>query len=383
KIRFLGVGAMIIGGIWSLVSIRKSLWSAISQGMDAFKSNKGKAKEYIRTEYDTPISWVIIGAGILVIPIFIIYLREIQDLPISALMSILMVIAGFLFSSVAGYMAGLVGSSNNPISGVTIATILTSALILAALMGTDAEYGAAAAIFIGAIVCCAAAIAGDNMQDLKSGYILGATPRNQQIMQMVGVVAAALVLTPVLSLLHTSYTIGSKALSAPQASLMSSVAEGIFGGELPWTIIWVGIAIGALIIIADEILKKRGSDFRMPVLAVAVGLYLPFSLDSAIFIGGLVAYFSNRFFKKRNVNASDPERKGSEKYGLLFASGLITGEALIGILLAIPIAITANKDFFKLLDQPLPSFVGAAVLVGICYWLYSSITKAYLKRDSE
>ncbi|NNC93977.1 MAG: oligopeptide transporter, OPT family, partial [Chitinophagales bacterium] len=149
KIRFLGVGAMIIGGIWSLVSIRKSLWSAISQGLDAFKSSEGKVKEFVRTEYDTPISWVIIGAGILVIPIFIIYLREIQDLPISALMSILMVIAGFLFSSVAGYMAGLVGSSNNPISGVTIATILTSALILAALMGTDAEYGAAAAIFIG------------------------------------------------------------------------------------------------------------------------------------------------------------------------------------------------------------------------------------------
>lgn len=206
-----------------------------------------------------------------------------------------MIVAGFLFSAVADYMAGLVGSSNNPISGVTIATILTTALLLL-LMGTsDPAKGAAGAILVGAIVCCAAAIAGDYMQDLKAGHILGSTSRNQQIMQMVGVVSGTLLIAPILKLLLVSKGIGlptllhPNPLSAPQATLMMSVASGIFDGNLPWDIIVIWGFIGVLIILADEYLKRKKSNFKMPVLAVAVGLYLPFEFDSSIFIGGLIA----------------------------------------------------------------------------------------------
>ena len=207
QIRYLGVGAMVIGGLWALVSLRSSIAFAVRNGLDAIK-NRNQPSSTLRTERDTPMSWVIIAIGAMIVPVFIIYIREIENVPITALMAILMVIAGFLFSAVAGYMAGLVGSSNNPISGVTIATILTSALILLALLGSGAEKGPAAAILIGAVVCCAAAIAGDNMQDLKAGNILGATPQKQQVMQMVGVISAALVLPLVLQLLNTAYGFG-------------------------------------------------------------------------------------------------------------------------------------------------------------------------------
>ena len=191
-------------------------------------------------------------------------------------------------------MAGLVGSSNNPISGVTIATILTSALILLALLGSGAEKGPAAAIMIGAVVCCAAAIAGDNMQDLKAGYILGATPFRQQIMQMVGVVAAAFTLPLIFQLLLTAYGFGPASadrpdsLAAPQATLMESVARGVFAEIFhgQWFISEQQLVI--VIIILDKIQEKRNS-FRLPVLAIAVGLYLPFELDSAIWVGGVIA----------------------------------------------------------------------------------------------
>ncbi len=391
EIRYLGVGAMIVGGLWAIFSIRKSLVSAVKEGISAFKKTKEQTAAVLRTEYDMPIQWVIMGIGILIVPIFIIYWREIEMLPISVFMTILMVIAGFVFSAVAGYMAGLVGSSNNPISGVTIATILSCSLILVALLGTDSPVGGASAIMIGAVVCCAAAIAGDNMQDLKSGHILGATPRYQQYMQIIGVVAAALVMAPVLNLLHNAYTIGSKDLSAPQATLMMSVAEGVFGGELPWNYIYGGIGIGIAIIVTDQLLARRGSSFRMPVLAVAVGMYLPMYLDTAIFFGGLIAWLVDRYFRKQALataprtdaqlevpssNIDLEMRKGNgEKAGLLFASGLITGEALIGVALALPISIYGT-DVMRLLENPLPDWVGFGVFLAVCAGLYYAVVKS-------
>src|SRR5690606_2169788 len=207
KIRYIGVGAMVVGGLWALIDLRHSIVFAVKSGIHAVR-NRVDQNNILRTEYDTPMSWVLIGIGVLIVPIYIIYVRVIDDVGISIFMAMIMVLAGFLFAAVAGYMAGLVGSSNNPISGVTIATILASALILLALMGSGAEKGPAAAIMVGAVVCCAAAIAGDNMQDLKAGHILGATPFRQQMMQMVGVVSAALVLPLVLQLLMTGYGFG-------------------------------------------------------------------------------------------------------------------------------------------------------------------------------
>lgn len=374
QIRYLGVGAMVVGGLWALINLRGAISLAVKSGMDALKKGGAGVKQ-LRTEMDAPMSWVIIAIGAMIVPVFIIYIREIEQVGITALMSILMVIAGFLFSAVAGYMAGLVGSSNNPISGVTIATILTSALILLALLGSGAEKGPAAAILIGAVVCCAAAIAGDNMQDLKAGHILGATPRSQQIMQMVGVTSAALVLPLVLQLLNTAYGFGPAteaqpdSLAAPQATLMESVARGVFSGDLPWTMVYIGAALGVVIILIDKFQESRGSDFRVPVLAVAVGLYLPFELDSAIMVGGIIAWAVGRY-KRRQPNWSE-ETENESGPGLLFASGLITGEALIGIFLAIPVAIYGSGDIMALLENPLPSVIGLLVVLGICFWLYS------------
>ncbi len=385
QIRYLGVGAMVVGGLWALISLRGAIITAVSSGMEAIKNRKDKLK-ILRTEQDTPMNWVIIAIGVMIVPVFIIYIREIENVPITALMAILMVIAGFLFSAVAGYMAGLVGSSNNPISGVTIATILTSALILLALLGSGAEKGPAAAILIGAVVCCAAAIAGDNMQDLKACNILGATPFRQQIMQMVGVFSAALVLPLVLQLLNTAYGFGPAteakpdALAAPQATLMESVAIGVFDGNLPWTMVYIGMALGVLIIMLDQYQLRRGSSFRIPVLAVAVGVYLPFELDSAIMLGGVIAWLVSRYqARNRRATADDHERAvgAGNRAGLLFASGLITGEALIGIILAIPVAIYGSAEVFALLEDPLSSGIGLIVVFAVTYWLYHIAVNAF------
>ncbi|MEM7107131.1 MAG: oligopeptide transporter, OPT family [Bacteroidota bacterium] len=389
QIRYLGVGAMVVGGLWALLSLRGAIGGAVSAGIKAIK-DKVDSSTILRTEKDTPMQWVIIGIGVMVIPIFIIYLREIENIPISGLMAIIMVIAGFLFASVAGYMAGLVGSSNNPISGVTIATILTSSLILLALLGTGSEKGPAAAILIGSVVACAAAIAGDNMQDLKAGHILGATPQKQQIMQMIGVVAAAFAMPLILELLNEAYGFGPatpekpNSLQAPQATLMQSVAVGVFGGGLPWTMIYIGMALGVVIIVADKWQEARKSEWRIPVLAVAVGLYLPFELDSAIMLGGVIAWAVARYQSKNKLNDPSEEesaKQRSERTGLLFASGLITGEALLGIGLAVPIVLTETGDFMAIAEESFGSEPGLVVILVICVFLYQIATRAYKKAD--
>ncbi len=383
KLRYLGVGAMVVGGLWALLSLAGTLGNAIKSGIEAFKKGGTKMNDVLRTELDTPMSWVIIGVGVLVVPIFIIYQSVIMDVPISIAMALIMVVAGFLFSAVAGYMAGLVGSSNNPISGVTIATILSASLILSALIATDgAASGAAGAILIGAVVCCAAAIAGDNMQDLKAGHILGATPFKQQIMQMVGVVAGALAIPFVLNALLIAYGMGAptaetpNSLTAPQATLMQSVAEGIFGtGQpIPWNIVYVGAAIAVVIIIADQIQKSRGANFRLPILAVAVGLYLPFELDSSIFIGGVLAWM----LTKSTKGAKNKDR--ADNAGLLLASGLITGEALMGIGIAIAIVLGVQMgtphDIAFLYEN-----LGLVILILILIFIYQVVKK--LARSEE
>jgi putative OPT family oligopeptide transporter len=284
-------------------------------------------------------------------------------------MALVMIAAGFLFAAVAAYMAGLVGSSNNPISGVTIATVLFASLVLAAIMGTDAgTEGAAAAILVAAVVCCAAAISGDTMQDFKAGQLVGATPWKQQVMELVGVVAAAVVVAPVLNILLDAYGFGPRtesmpnALQAPQATLMASVARGVFERNLPWGMIAIGAGIAALIIAADRRLESRGSEFRMPVLAVAVGIYLPFELSVPILGGGLIS--------KVALEVSGRQEAAAHR-GVLLASGLITGEALVGIAVAIPIATSGDKAFFRELVAapslgPLP---GLILLAGIALWL--------------
>jgi len=293
---------------------------------------------------------------------------------------------------VAAYMAGLVGSSNNPISGVTIATILTSALLLVALLGTDSAIGPAAAVLIGAVVACAAAIAGDNMQDLKAGHILGATPYKQQIMQVVGVVAAAFVMAPILSLLLNAYGIvdpvspDRPALAAPQATLMASVARGVFDKDLPWVMVGIGMVIAIAIIVLDLVLELRRIAFRTPVLAVAVGIYLPLELSTPILFGGLISLAAQRWHMRRIAAEAEGElkmtltdaRDAGMRRGLLFAAGLITGEAILGILLAIPIVIFKGVNPMDIGARVswLPSvWPGAILLLVVMYGLYRTARK--------
>lgn len=381
--RYIGVGAMILGGIWTLVQVRASLASGIRSGIEAYRAaRRGGAAEVIRTERDAPLPLVGIVLAFSVIPLYFTFLYITDSAGVSALMAVIMLIAGFLFSAVAGYMAGLVGSSNNPISGVTIATILSAALLLVVMVGTDSAIGPAAAILIGAVVACAAAIAGDNMQDLKAGRVLGATPYKQQIMQVVGVISAAFVIAPVLTLLLEAYGIGAPTethphpLTAPQTTLMAAVADGVFGGGLPWDMVAWGVGLAAGIILLDLWLARRGSEFRTPVLAVAVGIYLPMELSVAIFLGGLVAWAAGRFTRRRT--AAEPRLQASleaaevegGRHGLLFAAGLITGEALLGILLAIPIVVTGRPDalaFWGISDAVWPGVVLLALVMALMY----------------
>ena len=370
QVRYLGVGAMVVGGVWALISMRGSLVDGIKSGMAQYKAG---AQDVIHhTDQDMPMNYVLMGVALMVIPIFILYQNIVANIGVSITMTIIMVIAGFLFSSVAAYMAGLVGSSNNPISGITIATILFASFILLLLMGPEASLGPPAAIMIGGVVCCAAAIAGDNMQDLKAGYILGATPWKQQVMQGVGVVSAVLVMAPILNLLLQAYGIGiptaehPEPLAAPQATLMASVAQGVFRGGLPWTMTIIGGVIGILIIICDEVLKSKGSTFRAPVLAVAVGIYLPLELSTAILVGGLIAHFAARVHAKRGV---DGEK--SMRHGMLFAAGLITGEALVGILMAIPIVKSGDADVFALSESmQFGGTMGLVIVGAVSVWMY-------------
>ncbi|MCH7556962.1 MAG: oligopeptide transporter, OPT family [Planctomycetes bacterium] len=394
KTRYIGVGGMLIGGLWTIFHLRKSLLSGITSGLKAYRDLSGGGVEIPRTEKDMPMKWILVLIIGSVVPLFLLYQVFVQQITVSIMMAVIMLVTGFVFSAVAGYMAGLVGSSNNPISGVTIATVLVSSLLLLWLMGKDAPNGPAAAIIIGSVVCCAAAIAGDNMQDLKAGYIVGATPWKQQVMQLVGTVSAALVLAPVMILLQKAYGFegqagaGPKALAAPQANLMASVASGVFKGVLPWNYICIGMAVAVGVIALDVYLQKRGSSFRTPVLAVAIGFYLPFKLSVPIFAGGLIQYAVKRYHTKKNTAKEQVEESG--RNGLLFASGLITGEALMGILLAVPIILLKGIDVelpywyiddvvVKLLSvfgislpfkPPVGAVLGIALLLGVVYWLY-------------
>jgi putative OPT family oligopeptide transporter len=372
QIRFLGVGAMLVGGVWTLISLRSSLISGIKSGLSVDHGADGA--DIPATERDLPMKYILIGTVVFVVPLLILYQAIVGQWTVSLPMTIIMIVAGFLFVSVSAYMAGLVGSSNNPVSGLTIATILFAALVLAVLLGRTSPIGAVATIMIGAVVCCAACIGGDNLQDLKCGYMLGATPWKQQLMLAVGGVSSAFIMAPVLSLLAQAYGIGvptethPNPLLAPQANLMASVAKGIFGGELPWTMIGIGAAIGAVIIVIDELLKKSGAAWRAPVLACAVGIYLPIELSVPIFAGGLVAHLVERRFPPTD---EEGDRERIHQKGTLFSAGLITGEALMGIFIAIPIVAVGSAEVLALPEAlHFGGWLGLIMIAGIAVLLY-------------
>ena len=356
KIRYLGVGAMVVGGIWSVIQLAKPLIESIQLSLKTLQENSDNIS---LEERDLPINYVFIAILAMLVPISLTYFGIIGSWSSAVILSFVMLIFGFLFSAVAAYMAGVVGSSNNPISGVTIATILFSSLLIISFFDIDSSKGAAAAILIGAVVCCAAAIGGDNLQDLKTGNIVGATPWKQQLMQLVGVVSAALTLGIVLTLLHEAYGIGSSDLPAPQAVLMTNVANGVFQGNLEWGMIYAGAILGIVIIMIDQYQAFRKADFRVPILAVAIGIYLPIELTLPIFIGGMLNHFASKTASEEGKNN-----------GLLIASGLITGEALMAIFIAVPLFFDKNYWPNLSLPSPMNDLVGIAIITIILHRLF-------------
>lgn len=308
-IRYIGAGAVATGGIISLI---KSMPLIVKTFVDAIKSMKGeKVRTNLRTEQDLDMRVILIG--ILAITVLIWLLPQI---PVTFLGALLIVVFGFFFATVSSRMVGLVGSSNNPVSGMAIATLLISTIALKSTGDTGA-HGMMGAIAIGSVICIVAAMAGDTSQDLKTGYILGATPKKQQIGELLGAVVSALVIGGVLVLLDTAYEFGTTDLPAAQATLMKMIVEGVMEGNLPWALVFIGVFIAIVV----EILG-------ISVLPVAIGLYLPLELSTTIMVGGIIRWFVDRKTK-------DTQESKDASSGILFCSGMIAGEGLVGILIAI------------------------------------------------
>ena len=362
-IRYIGAGALAAGGVISLI---KSLPLIVRTFRDAIKGMSGsKNQNPARTAQDLNIRIVLISILLLTLAVWLI-----PAIPISLLGAIIVVIFGFFFATVSSRMVGLVGSSNNPVSGMAIATLLITTLILK-LTGEAGASGMQAAIAIGSIICIVSAIAGDTSQDLKTGYLLGATPKKQQIGELIGVIAAALAIGGTLYLLDSAWGFGTQELAAPQATLMKMVIEGIMGGNLPWGLILIGVFLALFI----EILG-------IPVLPFAIGIYLPVQLNACIMVGGLIRLFFDR------MKESD-KKKGIINDGILFCSGMIAGEGLVGIILAI-LAVFGFGSFIDLsgfINLPTwASQIGSLIvfaLIILCLLKFSLWKKTSKKSDKK
>ena len=308
-VRYIGAGALAAGGIISLV---KSLPLIVRTFRDAIKGISISSKaSTARTEQDMNIKIVLLSILVLTLAVWLV-----PAIPVSFIGAVIVVIFGFFFATVSSRMVGLVGSSNNPVSGMAIATLLIATLILK-FTGESGATGMQAAIAIGSIICIVAAISGDTSQDLKTGYLLGATPKKQQYGEIIGVVASAFAIGATLYLLDSAWGFGSEELAAPQATLMKMVIEGIMGGNLPWGLILVGVCLAVVV----EIIG-------IPVLPFAIGVYLPVQLNACIMVGGLIRLFVDKM-------KNEEKKQAATTNGILFCSGMIAGEGLVGIVLAL------------------------------------------------
>lgn len=343
QIKPIAVGAMLVGAFYTLFKMRKSLLAGIGRSVsDVKKAKTGVQTETLRTDKDLPFPSIIIAIIALIIPMVFLYNIFTQSIGSSLVSAIVMIIMGLLFAAVAGYLVGIIGSSSNPISGLTLTTLLIAALMMV-IMGQRGPSGIAAVLAVAAVVCCVAGVAGDMIQDWKVGHILGGTPWRMQIGGLIGVIAAALTLTFSLQLLHNSIGIGSETLPAPQAGLMATVAKGIVGGEMAWPLVLAGMLLAVVLILIGS---------PSPML-IAVGMYLPFRATACIFFGGVLKYFLDKTVSQKN-----PTPKGKEmveNIGLLLASGLIAGQALLGIITAAMKG--ANMKLPESLNNPLLGLV--------------------------
>ncbi len=343
NVKIIAIGAMIVGAFFTLFRMRNNLIIGMKRSF-ASLSGSGSGESVERPHQDLNFKTVLLAIGATVVAMFGVYFWLTKSPAIALVTTLVMVVAGFVFAAVAGYLVSIIGSSSNPISGLTLSTLLLAAGLLV-LLGMKGNAGIAAVLGVASVVCCVAGVAGDMIQDWRVGYNLGATPWKMQVGGLIGVVAAALVLVPVLWLLHTyGGGIGSDALPAPQAGLMAQMAKGIIGGTMEWGLIVIGMLFAVALILIGA---------PSPML-IAVGMYLPFETTFAIFIGGVIAWIVS-LFVKRAARDDKEARERVENRGLLIASGLVAGEALIGILLAALVAakikLYAGPEAPELLKQ--------------------------------
>ncbi|EUJ31911.1 oligopeptide transporter [Listeria cornellensis FSL F6-0969] len=349
-IRYIGAGAVAAGGLITLAKTMPAIVQTLRSTMVGLNKNKGqKMLEIERTDKDIPMKWVLIGIAVLIV---IIAFDPFTNVGIIGALAI--AIFGFLFVTVASRIVGIVGSSSSPVSGMTIATLLIVAIAYKSF-GYSGTEGIVLTLTVAAIVCTALAVAGDISQDLKTGYLVGGTPWKQQVAMMIGVIASGLVMGYILTLLDNAYGMGSEALPAPKAALMKILAEGILNGNLPWTLIFIGVSIAVVI----EFLGMNS-------LVFAVGLYLPLNISATVMFGGFVRLIVNQVIKLKK----DKEKAERIERGTLFASGLIAGESLLGVIIAFVISINPNiiPTEYLLSNQWLPFLV----FLIVCTLLYFS-----------
>ncbi len=369
-IRYIGVGAMVVGGLYTIFKLRENLASGIKEAVAGLKGVEVEVKK--RTDRDLNFKYVFLTIGLLTIPIFLVYVWISNNILVSGVMAVFAIGFAFIASAIAGYMAGLLGSSNNPISGVTVSVLLITSLILLGfgLSGNVGAYGVA--VLIAAVICTGAAISGDVLQSLTCGQMVGATPRNQEIAEMIGVLSAAPILALVVSALDQAYHIGSTNLPAPQAFLMAGIVKGVLGGDMVWPFVLAGAVLAFVLILID-----------LPVLPVAIGIYLPFTLAVPIFIGGIVRHFTNKIIEREYGSAEEEEISEWElaikqtevkpkeriiRTGLLFTAGLIAGEALTGVTVA----------FLIIAGLHLAIFEYPPILPGLLLWGFIAILLGYI-----
>ncbi len=392
QVRFIGAGVIGVAAVWTLLKIIGPITKGVTAALAASRTREaGEGASLSLTERDIPIK--IVGGVIIaaLVPIAYLLWLFVQGTALHdhlwtliILTALYVLITGVIIASVCGYMAGLIGASNSPISGVGILAVLGASLLLVMVFGRgtppdQTEALIAFALFATALVFGIATISNDNLQDLKTGQLVGATPWRQQVALVIGVIFGSLTIPPVLDLMNNAFGFqgvagaGNAALAAPQAALISSLAKGVLGGNLPWNLLGIGAAIGAGIVIIDEILARMNSKLRLPPLGAGMGMYLPMALTLPIVIGAVLGHFYNKWAERQ----ADPVR--AERMGVLMATGLIVGESLFGVLFAAIVGATQNDNPLAVVGEgfaPVALVAGLAVFVALIAALYTMTRKA-------
>ncbi len=383
KARFIGAGTIGVAAIWTLLKIIGPILSGIRSALVASAARAG-GEVLELSERDIPIKRVAAIIAVTLIPIAFLLWQFLaatplagQAVPLIAMTLVYLLLAGIVIASVCGYMAGLIGASNSPISGVGILAVVGASLMLLAFLGRSdvpetTEAMVAYALFATAIVFGIATISNDNLQDLKTGQIVGATPWRQQVALVIGVVFGSLAIPPVLDLLNNAFGFagsagaGEQALAAPQALLISALAKGVLGGDLDWPLLGLGALIGVTVVIADEVLGKAGK-MRLPPLGVGMGVYLPMALTFLIVVGAVLGHFYEKWADRQ----SDPE--SAKRLGVLAATGLIVGESLFGVVFAGIVAGSGSNSPLAIVGDSFAPFAlwgGATLFIGLVTWIY-------------